>query len=69
MVKSISCKLLLILVICAVAVQPSEGATWVVEKGGSGDFTVIQDALDAAAADLACNTIDSFLFFIVFLVL
>ena len=28
---------------------PVQGATWHVEKDGSGDFTIIQDAVDAAA--------------------
>ena len=43
-------KLLAITVIASpILSSPSEAATWRVEKDGSGDFTVIQDALDAAA--------------------
>ena len=43
-------KLLVITVIASpILSNPSEAATWTVEKDGSGDFTIIQDALDAAA--------------------
>ena len=37
------------LLACAVIVSAAPARTWRVEKDGSGDFTVIQDALDAAA--------------------
>ena len=36
----------LVFLLCSVS---AEGAILRVEKGGSGDFTVIQDAVDAAA--------------------
>ena len=36
------------LLVLAVA-SSAHGRTWHVEKDGSGDFTVIQDAVDAAA--------------------
>jgi len=32
------------------SVAPANGRTWSVEKDGSGDFTVIQDAVDAASS-------------------
>jgi hypothetical protein len=38
---------LLVLLLCSAA---AEARTWHVEKDGSGDFTVIQDAVEAAAA-------------------
>lgn len=39
----------LLAVVAAAAVPTAEGRTWIVEKDGSGDFTVIQDAVDAAS--------------------
>jgi hypothetical protein len=40
---------LAVLVLALVLIQPALAATWTVEKDGSGDFTIIQDALDAAS--------------------
>lgn len=40
---------LLALAIVLAAAAPALAATWTVEKDGSGDFTIIQDAIDAAA--------------------
>ena len=35
--------------ILAFGLRNSQAATWTVEKDGSGDFTVIQDAVNAAS--------------------
>lgn len=42
--------LMLTVLIFAIVPGLSQGRTWYVEKDGSGDYTVIQDAIDAAAA-------------------
>jgi Right handed beta helix region len=42
--------LMLIIVVFATVPGLSQGRTWFVEKDGSGDYTIIQDAIDAAAA-------------------
>jgi hypothetical protein len=39
------------MLIATTLASPSLARTWRVEKDGSGDFTVIQDAVDAAASD------------------
>jgi hypothetical protein len=39
----------LISILLLTVAVPSQAATWRVEKDGSGDFTVIQDAIDASA--------------------
>jgi len=40
---------ILFFVLMLVAVSSAKAAVWTVEKDGSRDFTVIQDAIDAAA--------------------
>jgi len=40
----------LLVVLVSVLVAPAAGRTWHVAQDGSGDFTVIQDAIDAASA-------------------
>ena len=49
--KLISLSLVILLIAGGVSYTPVSAATWHVEKDGSGDFTVIQDALEAAARD------------------
>jgi Right handed beta helix region len=42
--------LMLTVLVFAIVPGLSQGRTWFVEKDGSGDYTIIQDAIDAAAA-------------------
>ena len=41
---------LLVIMTCLCLTFDVQAHTWLVEKDGSGDFTIIQDALDAAAS-------------------
>jgi len=43
------CRLFMTVVLAIIAASPASARTWSVEKDGSGDFTILQDALDASA--------------------
>jgi hypothetical protein len=48
--RSITVRWIVVLMLAFGSLSTARGAVWRVEKDGSGDYTVIQDAVDASAS-------------------